>query len=153
MKTKRKPTQAQRQQAAERRDRFRALVKEIAEMSEERRASLAARMPQLVNCEGHVLSGHNALLVASQFPGATIVGGFRQWLRHGRVVRKGQRGITIFFPRKKQQANGEGPAPGETVEQVELRFSTGTVFDISQTEQLAKGGHDESQAKQEGPEL
>ena len=136
--TKRQPTEEQKQKAAERRERFRQLVKQLAAMPPTEREALAARLPGLVTCEGHALSFHNTLLVASQCPNATMVGGFRQWLKHGRCVRKGEHGLMIWVPKKKkgESEGGQDAAPqlGEKAEQSELRFLVGTVFDVSQTE-------------------
>jgi antirestriction protein ArdC len=38
------------------------------------------------------------LLICSQFPAATFVGGFHFWLKLGRHVRKGEKGIAILAP-------------------------------------------------------
>jgi len=40
----------------------------------------------------------NCLLICSQFPAATFVGGFHFWLKLGRHVRKGEKGIAILAP-------------------------------------------------------
>ena len=40
MRTKRQPTEAQKQQAAERRDKFKLLCQRVAAMSEDQRAAL-----------------------------------------------------------------------------------------------------------------
>ena len=48
---------------------------------------------------------------ASQKPDASYVGGFNTWLKCGRYVRKGEKGIAIlapmFFRDKKQGEDGE----------------------------------------------
>jgi len=40
----------------------------------------------------------NVLLIYSQFPQATRVGGYHFWLKFGRHVRKGEKGIAILAP-------------------------------------------------------
>lgn len=77
----------------------------------------------------HRYSLHNCLLIASQFSGATRVAGFQTWKKLGRWVRKGERGIAIIVPvtLRRREADGEDD---ETV----VRFRTGYVFDVSQTE-------------------
>jgi antirestriction protein ArdC len=77
--------------------------------------------------------------------GATVVGGFQQWKRMGRMVRKGEKGLAIWFPRMRAAADdgGErrlvaGVSDGEDDdgEKMEMKFMLGTVFDISQTEEV-----------------
>jgi hypothetical protein len=79
-------------------------------------------------------------LVLTQFPTASMVGGFRQWQAHGRRVRKGERGLMIWVPTSARYDGEAAPvpqpadaAPGEG-EGRRSGFVMGTVFDISQTE-------------------
>ena len=126
-----------------RRERFRALVKQVAAMSDEERAQLIARAGAVVTCEGRTLSPVNTSLLLMQMPNASMVGGFRQWLKAGRCVNKGQHGAMIWVPTRMQNAKckmqneQEGPAPEEEAQEAEQSRSThfiiGTVFDISQT--------------------
>src|SRR5271157_4244338 len=75
----------------------------------------------------------NCLMIYSQRPNATYVAGFRAWLRLGRYVRKGEKGIVILAPmvgRKKS-------ASEQLSEDEETRlfgFRAAHVFDLSQTE-------------------
>ena len=127
---RRAPTPEQRAQAEERRNRFRGLARQIAGMSPEARTELAARVNP-TTIEGRPLSLHNACLLACQFAAVTLVGGFRQWRRAGRHVRKGEHGLSLWVPRAapKDQPEADGEAePGE------VRFLIGTVFDVSQTD-------------------
>lgn len=77
-------------------------------------------------------SWHNQLLIWKQRPDASYVGGFQTWLKCGRYVRKGEKGIAIlapmFFKDKRQTAEG-----GETETQ-RIWFKVVHVFDISQTD-------------------
>ncbi|MCF8568423.1 ssDNA-binding domain-containing protein [Alicyclobacillus tolerans] len=46
----------------------------------------------------HSYSFHNTLLIFLQKPNATMVAGFHRWKAMGRLVRKGERGISILAP-------------------------------------------------------
>src|SRR5215208_7043822 len=92
------PTAQQKAAAAERRARFTELANRVAEMTDEERAALVAHLGAVVTCEGRALSVHNSCLVLTQFPTASMVGGFRQWKAHGRSVRKGEHGLMIWVP-------------------------------------------------------
>jgi len=109
-----------------RRERFAALAGQIAELSPEARAALAASLPALVTVEGHALSIHNACLVALQLPSATILGGYRQWQAAGRQVRKGEHGLMVWAPRMKKDA--------DTGDEERAGFIPISLFDVSQTE-------------------
>ena len=128
-------TAQQRADADARREKFRGFVKHLAKMSAVERAEMAARLPVIVTADAHPLSGRNTLLLALQCPAATVVGGFRQWLQHGRCVRKGEHGHMIWFPKTPKQ--DEHKQPGEiSASEMEIHFLIGTVFDVSQTEEL-----------------
>jgi len=134
----RKPTPEQQAKAQERRDRFHNLVKQVAALAPEQQQALAMQCwPSTV--EQHPLSVTNACLIALQMPSATIVGGFRQWIKVGRAVRKGEHGLAIWVPsgapklgegfdRTSDNGDGEG---------ADIRFLMGTVFDVSQTIEIA----------------
>ena len=120
-----------------RREKFRGIVKTVANMQPLERDALAARMLGVATCEGRQLSLHNLCLIASQSPTATIVGGFRQWLKHGRAVRKGEHGLMIWCP-KLHGIKTEVTPDGETTKDGEhVGFLIGTVFDVSQTDPVA----------------
>ena len=122
-------TAEQQAAASARRDKFRALAKKLSAMpAAADRAALAAKLPVIMTIEGRALSPFNMCLIAAQFSGATIVGGFRQWKRAGRAVRKGEHGLSLWCPfrAKADGVDAEG----------DVRFGMGTVFDVSQTEEL-----------------
>lgn len=125
---RREPIPEQKAKAAERREKFNQIAKQIAAMTDEQRATLAARMVGVMTCEGKTVSHKNLCLLAHQRESVTMVGGFRQWLKQGRVVRKGEHGLTIWVPHIKGNA--------EQGEAEEVRFGLGTVFDVSQTDAL-----------------
>lgn len=132
---KHSPTQAQKDAAERRRKKFRDLVSKVAAMTDEQREEWAERF-SIATCEGHVLSPTNQILVGMQCETATLVGGFNQWKRAGRAVKRGEKGIAIWIPTADKKPapdaagrEGEGKDEGDSV-----RFLMGTVFDVSQTE-------------------
>jgi hypothetical protein len=138
---RREATEEQKRAAAERREKFRALAKQVAEMPEEARAALVDRCGAVLTCEGRALSFVNTCLVLTQRPNASMVGGFGQWMKAGRVVRRGESGLGIWIPTMKGEKAAE-PAPtaseaAEGQDGPRARFIMGTVFDISQTDALA----------------
>lgn len=79
-------------------------------------------------------SWSNVLLIYTQFPQATHVGGFHFWLKLGRHVRKGEKGIAILAPMvgRKRRSNDE-----QLEEDAQTRvfgFKACHVFDVSQTD-------------------
>lgn len=77
-------------------------------------------------------SWHNQMLIWRQRPDASYVGGFNTWLKCGRYVRKGEKGIAIlapiFFKDKRQTSDGR------EAEAQRIWFKAVYVFDISQTD-------------------
>lgn len=98
-------------------------------MPKAQREAMAAKLPAIATVEGRALSPFNMCLVAAQFPAATLVGGFRQWRKAGRIVRKGEHGMSLWVPFR---AKAEGADDAE--QGGDVRFGMGTVFDVSQTE-------------------
>lgn len=117
-----------------RRARFRELWKTVAAMPEAERIAASSNLG-FVNCEGHAFSLHNMLLLASQCPAGSVFGGFRQWLKMGRCVRKGEHGAMIWVPKGKGKSDAtEASEPTEP--DSKPGFIVGTVFDISQTDEI-----------------
>jgi antirestriction protein ArdC len=80
----------------------------------------------------HRYSWGNCLLIYSQRPNATHVAGFHAWLKLGRHVRKGERGIVILAPMVGRKRRDD-----ELTEDERTRvfgFRAAHVFDVSQTE-------------------
>jgi len=77
----------------------------------------------------YAYSAHNCLLIAMQRPDAARVAGYRAWQALGRQVKKGAKGIAILCPAPIRAKTDEG----DTVT-VALRFRTGYVFDVTDTE-------------------
>jgi len=130
---RRQATEEQKAKAIERRERFRQLVKHVSAMSEDERTALVMKCGAIVTCEGRALSPLNSCLILTQFPTASMVGGFLQWKDHGRSVKKGAVGISIWVPtgRKKEQAELKEISEGK---EKPGGFIMGTIFDITQTE-------------------
>ena len=114
-----------------RRARFSTLAKEIGAMSDVQREMLAASITP-TTVEGRPLSVHNACLLAIQYPTVTLIGGFNQWLKAGRSVRKGEHGLMIWAPTKPREATTTAQDSTDTDSP---NFIMVTVFDVSQTDE------------------
>lgn len=124
----------------EKRRRFRELVKRVAAMKPEQRLELCSKAAAVLTCEGRALSLTNTLLCIMQNPAVSVVGGFRQWIRAGRCVRKGEHGLTIWIPLSARKTDGTAPELiGEEPAEDLTRFGTATVFDIVQTAEIEPG--------------
>ncbi|MEW6702692.1 MAG: ArdC-like ssDNA-binding domain-containing protein [Bacteroidota bacterium] len=128
-------SQEQKQQMKQdKKEKIIRIRKTLSEMSEEQRQAIADKFG-IVTVEGHLLTVHNqCFLVAQSEINFTVVGGFQQWKRVGRIVRRGEHGFLILVPSKtNQEQNSEIISDDEVV-----KFFSATVFDISQTEVMAK---------------
>ncbi|MEW6129576.1 MAG: ArdC-like ssDNA-binding domain-containing protein [Acidobacteriota bacterium] len=126
---KRRPTEEQKARAAERRESFKQIVEFVARLSETERLEIVNRLGCVTTCEGHALSVFNTCLILNQNPTASLVGGFQQWRRLGRTVRKGEQGLMIWIPK------GTNDEPtGDDVNREKPNFLMGYVFDVAQTE-------------------
>ena len=116
----------------EKKEKIIRIRKTLSEMSEEQRQAVADKFG-IVTVEGHLLTPHNqCFLVAQSEINFSIVGGFQQWRKAGRIVRKGEHGFIILVPSKtNEDENSDIVSDDENV-----RFFSATVFDISQTELL-----------------
>lgn len=128
----------------ERRIRFRAIVKQLAELPEAERAERMKRIGFVKLSTQSPYSPANSMLIAFQSVGhqPTILGGFAEWKKQGRAVRKGEHGYMIWVPIgiKKEEipavgTNGELTTMLQEVN-ADVHFTIGTVFDISQTEEI-----------------
>ena len=139
---KKQLTPEQQVKRKERQEKFRALWKQVAAMPELERITMSNKYG-FVTPDGHTLSPGNMMLIALQCPVASVLGGFRQWLKHGRAVRKGEHGSMIWVPTggRKNDAPLDGSNGSSAVvdqqpsDGQDRRFIIGTVFDISQTDQ------------------
>jgi len=92
-----------------RKERLAELRKKLADLNPDQRQALVEGVG-VITVEGRSLSVNNQILLAFQHPKATIVGGFQQWKKAGRTVRKGEHGSIIWFPSIRQK---EGEATEE----------------------------------------
>ena len=134
---KRPVTAADREQRDhERREQLEGLHGRLTEQvdalvnSDEWRAMLTAA------ARFHRYSFRNVCLIASQFPEATQVAGYRTWQSMGRQVRRGEHGIAVLAPvtyRTQPDELQEGTEPEPGVRQLR-GFKIERVFDVSQTD-------------------
>ena len=108
----------------------------VRELSEALAAGKSDRLQNYLNMMARFpkYSFNNCVLVALQFPEASIVQGFHAWKKLGRNVKKGEKGIGIVAPmigRKKVEAENE---IGESQDKSVFGFKVVHVFDVSQTE-------------------
>ena len=85
----------------------------------------------------HNYSLNNTLLIAMQRPDATLVAGFNAWkFKHGRTVKRGEKGIRILAPYtyKVDAETGKEPESEDAKTVERTGFKPTSVFDISQTE-------------------
>ncbi len=132
------------QKRQEKKEKIIRIRKTLSEMSEKQRQAIADKYG-IVTVEGHLLTPHNQCFLVAQLASLdasrsgskinfTIVGGFQQWKKAGRIVRKGEHGFLILVPSKtNSEENSEMVSDYEDV-----HFYSATVFDISQTEVIAK---------------
>ena len=120
------------QKKAEKKARMKAFQQQIKAMSDEELQEIVRQHCAIVTIEGHSLSYKNSVLCILQHNKCSVVGGFQQWKRAGRVVKKGELGILIFIPCVKKSDDG-------VEDEESLWFSCANVFDISQTQELDRG--------------
>ena len=75
----------------------------------------------------------NVLLIMSQRRDAKHVAGYRTWLKLGRQVRQGEKGIRILAPIVYRRRRADNDKAEETDEQT-VAFKAAHVFDVSQTD-------------------
>jgi hypothetical protein len=114
--------------------KIRAIFKSVKDLTPEQKDILMQNL-LIKNPEGHLLSGNNCLLLERQAAmynpniSFSVVGGFQQWQKYNRKVKKGESGFYIAIPSKKESEHNS-----ENNDEVFFFFKA--VFDISQTEEL-----------------
>ena len=101
----------------------------LSSLTEAQRAELLSNA-QITTIEGHPLSVNNTVALLVQGCKDPVVGGFRQWIKAGRCVRKGSVGFVIWTPSKRRSDESDDS------EDFEPRFYPTTVFSQSQTDVL-----------------
>ena len=125
-------TAEQKEAAATRRAGIKQLCAIVKALPVEKRVLLAASYG-IRTAEGRELSPFNQCLLVHQNSSVSIVGGFQQWKKLNRSVKKGERALAIWVPCGKQ-AEGAGDAGANPDTTEDRFFILGNVFDISQTE-------------------
>ena len=125
---KKKLTQKQKEKRDQRRSDFRKIIKTVADMTVEQRQEIVGKIGLIPTVTGGALSPFNSCVVLYQNKDAAMVGGFRQWKAAGRYIRKGEHGVGIWIPAAKPKSDDN--------DKEDIRFFMGTVFDISQTEEI-----------------
>jgi len=121
-----------KEQAIERKkERMKELACKFANLSETQRLEVSRKMGEITTIEGHPLSLRNTFMLIYQRPAVSMVGGFQQWRKAGRVVRKGEKSLLILVPSVKKKEEGDKTEEGNP-----LFFFGGNVFDISQTDPI-----------------
>ena len=111
------------------REKIKPFYKLWREASEESKKKVLDRV-QCISVEGHTYSGMNSYLLAMQTNGqGGVFGGFQQWRRQGRIVKKGSSGYGILYPTTIKDKDKD---------EEDTRFYTGVVFHESQTEEIKK---------------
>lgn len=134
-------TEEQKAAALARRDALKKIACMVSEMTPDQRRAMVHKFGAIVNCEGRALSEYNSIFVLSQAQNASMLGGFRQWRKVGRKVRKGAKALAIWIPTGSSEENTEAAADltvadvGQDVKSATMRprFRLVWVFDILQT--------------------
>lgn len=97
-------------------------------ISEDQKCSIIKGV-SIKNTEGKDISVNNALLLLKQtkernMENPTVIGGFNQWKKQNRIVKKGQKALNIFAPQKGLDENAKP------------KMYIVSVFDVSQTEEI-----------------
>jgi hypothetical protein len=118
------------QAIAEKKAKMKELAESFSRLDESQRLEVSRKMGEIRTIEGNPLSLRNTYLLIVQRPKVSLVGGFQQWRKAGRIVRKGEKSLLILCPatRRNKEQTEEGKE--------DIFFIGGNVFDISQTEPL-----------------
>jgi antirestriction protein ArdC len=81
----------------------------------------------------YAYSPRNVMLIFAQMPDATMVNAYERWQEAGRQVKKGERGLKIFYPQHRIVTIADD-AGEEEWHRILTGFGIGNVFDVSQTD-------------------
>jgi antirestriction protein ArdC len=121
--------------AAELNANIRSTIEQLANETDSARQSELFKAYLRTSAAFWNYSWGNQMLIWRQRPDATYIGGFHTWLKCGRYVRKGEKGIAILAPmffRDKVKAQD-----GTETETERIWFKVVYVFDLSQTDGAA----------------
>ena len=107
----------------------------IRELNETLAAGKSDRLQQYLDVMARFprYSFNNCLLIALQFPTASLIQGFHAWRKMGRSVTKGEKGIGIIAPMVGKKKD-EDRTSDEDGEKTIFGFKVVHVFDVSQTD-------------------
>ena len=107
----------------------------IRELNEALAAGKSDRLQQYLDVMARFprYSFNNCLLIALQFPTASLIQGFHAWRKMGRCVKKGEKGIGIIAPMVGKKKD-EDRTSDEDGEKTIFGFKVVHVFDVSQTD-------------------
>ena len=94
--------------AAELNAGIRSTVEQLANETDKARQSELFRAYLKTSAAFWNYSWHNSMLIWRQRPDASYVAGFNTWLKCGRYVCKGEKGISIFAPMLFKDKNAAG---------------------------------------------
>lgn len=107
--------------------KIKAIYQSVKDLTQDQKDQLMMQL-NIKNPEGHYLSGRNCILLERQAAiynpniSFSVVGGFQQWQKHNRKVKKGESGFYIAIPSKKENQESENSD--------EVFFFFKAVFDI-----------------------
>lgn len=87
---------------------IRSTIEQLANETDAARQSELFRNYLKTSAAFYDYSWHNQMLIWKQRPDASFVGGFNTWLKCGRYVRKGEKGIAILAPMFFKDKNEKG---------------------------------------------
>ena len=114
-------------------DQIESRIKELATKTEDAKASEEVTQYLRFLSRFHRYSLHNTMAIWIHCPNATHVAGYNAWMKLGRYVRKGERGIPIFAPCTQAVPKGE-EEDDEKKTRKAICYKIVYVFDVSQTE-------------------
>lgn len=133
---RKKLTEAEIEIKKEKQEKLKNLFKTVQEMTNEQLEQFVSNVG-IVTCEGHALSPRNQVLLVLQAENdimPSIVGGYAQWQKQNRQVKKGEKSkLSILVPMTIKEKNEQGQVI-ENSEDVTF-FKWVSVFDILQTEE------------------
>jgi hypothetical protein len=115
-------------------ERLAAAIDELANETDATRQSEMFKSYLTFQANFHHYSYVNQMMILSQREDATLCAGFKSWNKVGRRVKKGAKGIAIWFPSKRLISSERPDGEDETLKDYETRFYIGYVFDVSDTE-------------------
>lgn len=125
-------------ESIDRKEQLAGLASRIRAMSEGQKRELVERFGSIFTPEGHALSLFNTVGLIQQAGGRSLgqVGGFRQWLKAGRMVRKGEHACGVIWVPLHGKKSAKTPSEeGENaVAPQKPRFKIIPVFSVDQTE-------------------